>query len=206
MRHFLTAVWLTLTLMPLHTRADATDELLQKLAPVKTLSGRFEQTQTVQGSDRVLLSSGHFRLLRPGYFAWDITSPDSQLILATPEYLWQYDRDLETVTRRSTAEADGVSPLQVLGGDEAAIRADYRIDTIDNKGERFQLKPLDKAAGFRSLVLRFKGDTIDGMNIVDSLGQSIEVHFFDVKHNTSLAPEDFSFSPPAGADLFYHDQ
>ena len=53
------------------------------LAPIKHLQGSFSQQQ--YGQDNLLLaeSSGKFRLLRPGYFSWEILSPDNAI-----DYRW----------------------------------------------------------------------------------------------------------------------
>ena len=75
--------------------AESTNELIETLDLTESLQGNFVQEQ--YGSDGVLqgTSSGTFKMLRPGYFSWEISSPDSQLILVTPQFLWHLDRDLE---------------------------------------------------------------------------------------------------------------
>jgi len=206
-RHLLCfALFYTLVASILPARADDTDQLLDRLSTLETLQGAFTQRQYPEGSDQPATTSGHFKLLRPGYFAWEIEFPDSQLILATPEYLWHHDRDLETVTRRPVASS-AMSPLQVLGGDEAALREGYRVEALEgaDAGD-FRLTPTASEAGFRSLVVHFEGTDIAGLGIVDNLGQRVAVDFSDVRRNAPLAPQDFGFAPPAGADLFYYDQ
>lgn len=183
--------------------ASATDALLALLAPVEQLQGAFTQEQYAADGSLAGESAGRFRLLRPGYFAWEITSPDSQLIIADPQYLWQYDRDLETVTRRPVDGSQAMSPLQVLGGDDRALREHYDVSR-DDRG-RFVLEPRGRDAGFQSLAVDFAGSLFRGMEVLDNLGQRVVIHFADVSQNSGLTPADFAFTPPAGADLFYHD-
>ena len=100
---------LCLGLAPLFSFAQPgsdVDDLVKALAPVKQLQGRFTQRQ--YGQDKALQaeSSGKFRLLRPGYFAWEILAPDQQLIIAGPQFIWHFDRDLDTVTRRPVRPTD----------------------------------------------------------------------------------------------------
>jgi outer membrane lipoprotein carrier protein len=193
-----------LTLLSTAALADATDALLEQLGAIHTLEGAFTQQQHAEGIDAPIVSSGHFKLLRPGYFAWEIESPDSQLILATPEYLWHYDRDLETVTRRPVDNSARMSPLQVLGGDSEALRARYAVEQV---GEAvYRLTPRDSDAGFRSLEVTFGDGEITDMSIEDNLGQQVEVAFSEVKTDAPLTAKDFAFTPPEGADLFYYDQ
>ena len=159
------------------------------------------------GDDDSLLgvSSGTFRLLRPAYFSWKIESPDSQLIVANAEYLWHYDIDLETVTRRPVAGSVQASPLQVLGGDESILREQF---TVEQQGANtFTLVPLAGEHGFKRLAVSFKENTITGMDIEDKLNQRVQVIFKNLDAATVLTADDFNFSPPTGdVDLFYYDE
>jgi len=188
-------------------RADeaATDRLIEQLQKIRQLQGKFEQQQYAAGtSERVGTSSGHFKLLRPGYFAWDISSPDSQLIVADLDYLWHFDRDLETVTRRPVTGREEISPLQVLGGDTALLREEY--DVTMEEGQRYRLSPRGGNPGFKSLLLQLHDGQLAGMEILDNLDQRLVITFADVDDHSPLTPRDFSFVPPEGADVFYHGQ
>ena len=183
----------------------ATRQLIEQLQGVEQLQGDFEQQQFAPDSDeQVGTSSGNFKLLRPGYFAWEITAPDSQLIIANPQHVWHHDRDLETVTRRPVEGNEAMSPLQVLGGDSSVLHDNYEVNA---QGEgQYRLVPLAENAGFKSLQLTLEGGMLVGMLIRDNLDQRLLIRFSNVSSDGGLTPEDFSFAPPEGADLFYHDQ
>ncbi len=108
MLRFLVLCLLPLLLQGTAVRAqDATDALLESLSGMQQLTGRFRQRQYDENGQVVMESLGRFRLLRPGYFAWDIESPGSQLVLADPGGIWHYDRDLETASRRPLDSGEG---------------------------------------------------------------------------------------------------
>jgi outer membrane lipoprotein carrier protein len=197
---------LCLTLMSTWSWAetDGTDALIALLGRIDSVQGQFLQHQ--YDGNEVLLSesSGDFRLLRPGYFAWEIISPDSQLIIADPTYIWHHDLDLETVTRRPVAESEQMSPLQVLGGNEELLRSGYTVSQAT--ANTFSLHPKNENAGFQRLLVSFRGDVFEGLEIADNLNQRIVIEFEKVDTETKLTPEDFAFTPPDGADLFYYDQ
>lgn len=205
MMKILLTLWLGL--MPLlasaQTASDVND-LLAALAPVKRLQGSFTQQQ--YGQDKLLLaeSSGRFRLLRPGYFSWEIQSPDQQLIIAGPEYLWHFDRDLETVTRRPVTTNADMTPLQILGGDESALREKFHVQRKDEG--TFVLTPLSPGVGFKQLTLFLDGAQITGMEIRDNLDQDVVIKFADLDSESALSSADFAFTPPPEADLFYYDE
>lgn len=183
----------------------AVDELIERLEGVEQLAGSFKQRQLGRESgEQVGKASGNFRLLRPHYFAWEIDAPDSQLIIADQSYVWHHDRDLETVTRRPVEGNEAASPLQVLGGDSALLRAHYTVSR-DGPG-RYQLSPTAANAGFKQLVLLLQDGQLAGMEIRDNLDQLLIITFSDVDSSPGLKPSDFAFEPPEGADLFYHDQ
>jgi len=198
---------LWLALAPLFVAAqDASDvnALLAALTPIKQLQGSF--SQQLYGQDKLLLeeSSGRFRLLRPGYFSWEILSPDKQLIIAGPQYIWHYDRDLETVTRRPVTSDVEMTPLQILGGDEAVLREKFQV--VHTGEGTFQLTPLSTDVGFKQLTLYLNTTQLTGMDIQDNLDQSVVIKFADLDDKTELSNTDFAFTPPAGADLFYYDE
>jgi outer membrane lipoprotein carrier protein len=205
MTKYMFTLWLALA--PLVSLAQAetdVNDLLASLAPIKHLQGSFFQQQ--YGEDKLLLaeSSGKFRLLRPGYFAWEILSPDEQLIIAGPKFIWHYDRDLETVTRRPITSSAEMTPLQILGGDESTLREKFRV--VRKAEGTFLLTPLTEGAGFKQLTLYLDKAQLTGMDIQDNLDQTVVIKFSDLDSQSALSSTDFAFTPPAGADLLYYDE
>jgi outer membrane lipoprotein carrier protein len=183
--------------------AAPVDELLSRLDTIERLQGSFRQQQFDDDGTVLLASSGTFRILRPGYFAWEISDPDSQLVLADPEFLWHYDRDLETVTRRPVS-GEQMAPLQVLGGDDQLLRERFAV-TSDGP-DTFTLVPAQGDPGFRQLTLVFEDGQLAAMEIVDRLKQRLSVQFNDLDTESVLTPDDFAFQPPPDADLFFYDE
>jgi len=205
MKKYLLAIWLGLApLLSLAQAESDVNDLLAALAPIKHLQGSFLQQQ--YGQDNLLLteSSGKFRLLRPGYFAWEILNPDAQLIIAGPEFIWHYDRDLETVTRRPVTSNAEMTPLQILGGDESVLRDKFQV--VRKAEGAFLLTPRSADVGFKQLTLYLDKAQLTGMDIQDNLDQSIVIKFADLDSHTDLDIADFAFTPPTGADLFYYDE
>jgi outer membrane lipoprotein carrier protein len=198
---------LCLGLLPFISSVQAgsdVDDLLTALKPIKRLQGSFSQRQYGQDNKLLAESNGTFRLLRPGYFAWEISSPDNQLVIAGPEFIWHHDRDLETVTRRPITTDAEMTPLQILGGDEAALREKFQVQR--KAAGTFVLTPQSTDVGFKQLTLYLDKNQITGMEIQDNLDQSVVIKFGDLDSTSALSSADFAFSPPAGADLFYYDE
>ncbi len=187
---------------------EASGELAKILQKTTAIRGQFTQLQYDNNAVLLSESTGQFAMLRPGYFSWRIETPDSQLIIATPEFIWHHDIDLETATRRPVAKAGAMSPLQILGGKEELLRANYTVSK-DEEGV-FTLVPRSNSTGtspgFSSLSLNLDNGVLAGMDMIDALNQRVVIHFTQVEHDPPLSPEDFDFTPPTGVDLFYYDQ
>ncbi len=185
-------------------QADPTDDLIAALDRISNLQGSFEQVQYDESGTLVAESAGTFKLSRPGYFEWDITSPGSQLIVATPEFIWQHDRDLETVTRRPVVDSEQMSPLQVLGGNDALLRSQFSVSRTAES--TYALHPQGINPGFIRLLVTFAEDGgFAGLEINDNLNQRVVIVFSDLNRSSPLGPEDFDFTPPADADQFFYD-
>ena len=185
---------------------EHTEALILKLRNINQLQGNFEQVQFTDRNAPLVQSSGRFRLLRPGYFSWEITAPDSQLIIADPDFLWHWDRDLETVTRRPVTNSAQMSPLQVLGGDEAALREKFEVSRPVEEVFALTPRPDTGDPGFQRLSLQLTEEGIRGMEIIDKLGQRVVISFTELDSTTVLTPGDFAFTPPEDVDQFFYDE
>jgi outer membrane lipoprotein carrier protein len=205
MTKYLLAAWLGIApLLSVAQSSSDVNALLALLDQFKHVQGSFSQRQF--GQDKILLaeSSGEFRVLRPSYFAWEVLSPDEQLIIVDPEFIWHYDRDLETVTRRPVTGDAEMVPLKILGGDAKKLQEKFHI--VRQSEKAFTLTPLSEGVGFKQLILYVDQAQLGGMEIQDNLDQFVEIQFTDLDTDVELSSADFAFTPPPGADLFYYDQ
>jgi outer membrane lipoprotein carrier protein len=207
MTKYLLAAWLgivpLLSMAQAQTNPDAA-ALLTLLEQFDHLQGSFSQRQL--GPDKKLLaeSSGKFKILRPSYFAWEVLDPDEQLIIVDPQFIWHYDRDLETVTRRPVTDDAEMVPLAILGGDAEKLQKRFQI--VRQSEDTFVLTPLSEGIGFKQLTLYVDQARLGGMNVQDNLGQLVEITFSDLDAETPLDSADFTFTPTPDADLFYYEQ
>ncbi len=198
------ATCLTLVSVGTFAQGDDADQLMEVLQRIGSMQGEFQQIQYDESDTLVGESNGSFRLLRPGYFAWEIESPDSQLIIADPEYIWHHDRDLETVTQRPVDDSAQMSPLQVLGGDEALMRRSYEVEKTSENS--FTMLPTGINPGFKRLSVEFQSADFKSLEIVDNLNQRIVISFENIEPDSMLTPGDFVFKVPEGADFFNYAQ
>jgi outer membrane lipoprotein carrier protein len=208
MRSFLAILYFSISTLswadaPAPVNPAPIDELISALQSVDSLQGSFQQTLYDDRESLLAESSGFFSLLKPGFFSWEITLPDNQLIIANPEFIWHHDRDLATVTRRPANSGANLAPLQILGGDDAVLRQHFRVE---GGVGAYTLWPTDEEAGFKRLSLRLDDIGPASMEILDNLQQKIVINFINVHRDSELSAEDFSFAPPPESDVFYYDE
>jgi len=191
---------LALPVLAAEQDAAALAQLQSRLAGINSLSGDFKQQLFSDDGRQLEQSSGIFKLLKPGYFSWHITAPDEQLLIAAQNYLWHYDVELETATRRNIADQGPASPLAILGGDAAALGDWYQVEAIDD--DRWRLLPRSKNSDFSAIEISFDGLQPRSMTINDALQRRTEISFDAVQSLPSLTPADFDFEPPPGVDVY----
>ena len=178
------------------------------LNDMKTLRASFVQT-LVDGHGREIdHATGKLIVSRPGKFSWEIRPQSSsaadtgQLMVSDGKNLWFLDRDLQQVTVKPVDAALSATPAMLLSG-TVDIRKNF---TITPAGKRDGLdwvlvEPHGSEADFRSALLGFDGKDLKRMILEDKLGQTATVVFDHIERNGKVAPDEVSFTPPAGVDV-----
>lgn len=172
------------------------------LAAHEQAQGAFVQTLLSETGDAAEESKGRYAVLRPGYFRWEISWPDQQLLVVANNVLWHYDIDLATATRRDRpSEAAGqFTALELLGGDNADLAQRFYVESVGP--ERFRLIPRFAQAGFASVEMQWRDGALVNMNITDRSGQQIQLELYPDANAEALAPEYFIFEPPPDVDVY----
>ncbi len=161
-------------------------------------------TQTVYDSDSVALqeSAGQVELLRPGRFRWTYTAPSKQVIVADGLSLWVYDEDIRQVTVQPQSATLGSAPIGLLSG-QKTIESEFTITELgEEKGlQWFELEPLVKDTDFNAIYIALDVNGISAMELRDNFDQATQIRFSNFKKNVAIDSQQFSFTPPDGADV-----
>lgn len=172
------------------------------LDATQTLAGRFEQQQLDETGAVYEASSGAFYLQRPGRFRWDYERPYAQHVISDGVTLWHYDPDLSQVLVRRVGEGLSATPAVLLsGGGDLRSTFDMSREPDADGLTVIALKPRADNAEFQSARLAMEGATPAWLEIVDPLGGTTRIAFFDVLTNVQLKPDLFTFDPPAGVEV-----
>lgn len=180
--------------------------LTEKLQSFKTLAASFEQVVEDQNGRELQKSQGHVSIQKPNLFRWEIETPFQQVLIAKDKTLWVYDKNLEQATRQSFDAEIGKTPALLLAGNTKEFLKEFTVKRNNPSGtlDWFEVIPKPSKAReniFSRLLLGFAGNTLKKMMMTDNLDQHSYIFFRNIKLNTPLSNELFSFTPPSGVDV-----
>jgi outer membrane lipoprotein-sorting protein len=179
------SLWLILVVLA--STAQATEDTWP-LEGQNTASGTFHQTVMDINGAVAFSSTGRFAALKPHHFRWEIESPDRQLLIATSEAFWQWDKDLDVVVLRDAPEIEDLPISAIWNG-----TVDDRTSS-DEEPARFgdEVKNLSvRSPDENTIIVRFE----------DSLGQKTLLEF-NLETQGVVNPSTFVITVPDGVDFY----
>lgn len=185
--------------------ADAAEQLRQFVQGVQAATGEFTQSMlTEAGQPGAGGQQGTFSFKRPGKFKWLVEQPYQQLTLSDGKQLYQYDPDLAQVIVRSVDDSVGASPAAILFG-SGDLDESFRLSSLPQADglEWLRAEPRSPDAGFVHVDIGFHEGNPTRLLLLDSFGQTSRIDLGNMVTNSSLAPNEFTFTPPADADVVH---
>ena len=201
---WLPGLWLAGAAVCLGAANSATplDQFLDGLTSLRT---RFSQV-VVDASGKILeRGTGTLLVQRPGRFRWEYQPSDAgtRLLVADGVNLWFYDQELQQATVKPAAAALTATPVVLLSGTAADVRAAFELADGGTRGSLawVQVTPRSETADFARAELGFRSGALAKLVIHDRLGQTSTLVFSGSARNGGVEPSELHFQPPAGVDL-----
>jgi len=183
-------------------RADALQELLTLLEPVKGIQAGF--VQEVQDAKGVVQqqNKGELKAMEPNQFYWETAEPFPQKIITDGTTLWVYDPDLQQVAIKPFEENYSKTPAMLFAGNAAVISQQFSVEKIKGVAQGFRLLPKQQQRDlFVSLDMVFEKSVPVSMTILDGMQQKTTIHFSAVQINPVLSSNTFHFEAPSGVEV-----
>ena len=179
------SLWLILVVLaPI---AQATEDTWP-LEGQNTASGTFRQSVVDINGAVAFSSTGRFAALKPHHFRWEIESPDRQLLIATPEAFWQWDKDLDVVVLRDAPEIADLPIYAIWNGTvDDRTSSDEEPGRFGNEVKNLSVRSPDE----NTIIVRFD----------DSLGQKT-LFEFNLETQGVVNPSTFVITVPDGVDFY----
>ena len=182
--------------------ADGPQRLNRFLDGLNTLQAEFQQTVISAGHDQAIASKGTLYLKRPGRFRWVYDEPEGQFVIADGDRVWLYDAELKQVSHQSQEDALRGTPALLLSG-SGPVESHFEVVGLGSRIglEWVELLPRGEKSEITKVLVAFRGDQLDRLEMSDSFGQITRFHFSDTRRNPDLDPALFRFRPPPGIDM-----
>jgi outer membrane lipoprotein carrier protein len=190
------------------------DRYLDTLTTLRT-----DFTQTVSDAGGKITQNGEGSLIvsRPDRFRWDYRPANAagavgntgggddsgELLVADGKNLWFFDRELAQVTVKPIDAALSATPIVLLSGSAALLRAQFQIESEPAREslQWVQVRPRSAQADFSSAELGFRDGELVRMRVHNMLGQIVQLDFTNSHRNTAVDAALFHFTVPAGVDV-----
>ena len=174
----------------------------------------FSQSVVDAAGKELETGAGALVVRRPGRFRWEYNPQggSAQLLVADGTNLWYYDRDLAQATVKPAAAALTATPIVLLSGSAAEVRAAFTIIAVGGTKERggadspavlswVAVTPRSATADFSSAELGFHGAQLERLVVHDRLNQTLTLRFTGSARNARIDDARLHFAPPVGVDV-----
>ncbi|WP_150464929.1 outer membrane lipoprotein chaperone LolA [Francisella sp. SYW-2] len=195
------ALLLTLIFSINYSFANASDDLINKIKNIHSMTASFDQKLINGGrASNNISSKGHMSLKKPKFFRWITTSPNNQEIISNGSKLWIYDGDLEQVIIKKVSNNIAQFPyLILLSKNTDNINKLFTVKELDKN--TYLLKPKNDQM-IDSIQIKFSNnENLEYLAISTSLNQFTKISFSDVKTDIDIDNTKFDFDIPKDTDV-----
>lgn len=184
---------------------DALNDLSALLSKAHSATATFTQTVTDAEGQVLQSSTGVMRFLKPGYFWWDIQTPNRQLILVKKGSVYFYQADLEQLTVKPFNLNQTQTPATLLlNGNIDVLTKHYKArKETERHLVSFILTPITDNQLLKSILISFDGDRLVALDLADHLDHVTNISFQNFKLNPAMDASQFSFKFPKGTDVIH---
>lgn len=182
--------------------ADSAIRQLRQFSNIANIQAAFTQQQ-ILSDGRIERSSGTLQLQKPGKFRWEYRTPYQQFTISDGKQIWFYDVDLNQVIIRKLSQAIGDKPALLLSDPKRAEQF-FTIKDLKLSEEGLdwlEATPHQADSSFSNIRLGFKKGLPETIILEDLFGNRTRLQLSNIKTNISIAPSQFTFTPPKDANV-----
>jgi outer membrane lipoprotein carrier protein len=191
--------------------AAAIDECIrgieQQYAAMQDFSARFEQETTISSLKRTEKAEGTVCYKKGGKMYWEYKKPAVQKIYLDGKTLWFYLPEENQVMKNDTSRLPSDITADLFAG-TLKIRDKFNVSTVQEQdmknGIEIRLVPKTPHPNLKSLTLQLdcKKNYITRSVLEDEIGNRTVLQFSKFKVNKGVSDSIFTFTPPAGVEIF----
>lgn len=180
---------------------SAREQLLQRLDAMSTFEADFQQRTIEVGGNDIQHQRGFFALKRPHRFLWRVDEPFEQTIVIEGQSVLIFDPDLEQLIQQQLDDFTEASLATLLTQTGDPLEP-Y---TVEGSDDEFTLRPRMAQKFFEEMQLRFDGDSLTRIEVLDAFENRTEFNFYNTKLNSNLDDSVFELDVPEGTDIIIQE-
>ncbi len=183
--------------------SESTDRFDKFFSQTTTYFAEFHQLILDEGLHVVEETTGLMWMNRPDRFRWEYFEPFAQTIVGDGTDVWIYDPELQQTTVRHFSDVVNRSAAEILAGMDN-VEEFYHVEDKGVQGEIawVLLEPKEEDTGqFQSMHLGFDKRTLSVIQVLENLGNTTRLQFYDSITNEEFDKATFLFEVPEGVDL-----
>jgi outer membrane lipoprotein carrier protein len=190
--------------------AEVIDKAQDAYEKTLDMKANFIQEVNIKALNKTDREEGIFYFKNPRRMVWDYLKPKAKKMVINPQTAWLYIPEDRVVYLQ---DAEGVFKSKVsvrfLSG-LGKLTEDFRItfvspDNVDREGNfLLNLVPKERDFGIEEFFLTLDKGTfqVTRLSFTDSYGNKTRLLFRNIKINNNLTEKFFSFTPPAGVEVY----
>lgn len=182
--------------------ADLLDEIARRLDSPEVLRGEFEQTKTLKGFSRPLVSRGSFVMARGRGVQWLTVRPFASTLVVTRDRLLTLGEDgsKQQVDTRQEPGLRAVNEMlmALLAGDVKALAPKFKAEGNASGVQDWRLVLTPRDAGLAAFIARIElgGDRhVNGVTLHEASGDTSRIRFSNFADTSLSAAEAGRFNP-----------
>jgi outer membrane lipoprotein carrier protein len=196
--------------MPQFLLADtnAAKELTALMGNIQTMQASFEQKLLGEHASAIgIRTLGKMLIVRPGKFRWEITEPNTQLVIINKDKMLSYDEDLAQVTKSKVNINQPGNPAMLLSSPVEILEQSFQIVKLKKSNQEVWFKLTPKkyngvASSYEWLKICFIKNQLRAMDIFDNLEQTTRITFNNPIFNKEISNKKFTFTPPPKTEVY----
>jgi len=190
--------------------AEVIDKAQDAYEKTLDIKANFIQEVNIKSLNKTDREEGIFYFKNPRRMVWDYLKPKAKKMVINPQTAWLYIPEDRVVYLQ---DAEGVfkskASIRFLSG-LGKLTEDFRItfvspDNVDREGNfLLNLVPKERDFGIEEFFLTLDKETfqVTRLSFTDSYGNTTRLLFRNIKINNHLPEKFFSFTPPAGVEVY----
>ncbi len=177
--------------------ADIASAVQARLANPELLRGQFEQSKSIEGFKKPLLSSGEFLFWRGHGVIWRTKKPFESMLTLTPKALAASQNGITTMRMDARSEptiaAMNETLLALLAGDVENLKQRFQLEGELNGSQQWTLRLTPKDRGFTSVISRIElsGDRyVQRVQLQENNGDTSVIRFSQSSTSPAANPDE----------------